>query len=130
MASKSSSKKGPTRPPSGKGRAEQKPPQDPVVQVRLVSANVETFKKFVESTPLDFACAGPRVNAEGIVTAHVLMKKSIALKAAKAGALKVEITADFSTRKTTQEADIGKGNRFADSHVLPVGRGVLVRKPS
>jgi len=130
MASKSSSRKVSTKPPSATTRGEPKQPDDPVVQVRLISADVEAFKKFVETTPLDFSCAGPRVNAEGLVTAHVLMKKSVALRAAKAGVLKVEITADPSTRKTNQQADIGKGNRFADPRVLPTGRGVLLRKPS
>lgn len=105
-------------------------PDDPVVQVRLVSANVDEFRKFVESTPLEFACAGPRVNAEGIVTAHVLMARSVATSVAKHGSMKVEITADPSTWTTSQESQIGRGNRFEERHVLPTGRGILLREPT
>lgn len=130
MVTKSNSSKGTAGPPAKKTGVRRMQPDDPVVQVRLVGANVEEFKKFVETTPLNFACAGPRVNAEGIVTAHVLMKRSVAAQVPKTGAVKAEITADFSARKAGQEAEIGKGNRFADPRVLPTGRGVLLKRSS
>ncbi|WP_228938483.1 hypothetical protein [Paraburkholderia saeva] len=130
MVSRSSSGKGAAKPAARKTGVKAKAPDDPVVQVRLIGTDVAAFKQFIETTPLNFACAGPRVNAEGIATAHVLMKRSVADEAAKRGIVKVEITAEFSANRAGQAAQIGKGNRFADPNVLPTGRGVLLRKPS
>jgi hypothetical protein len=100
---------------------------DPVVQVRLISTSADAFKELVASTPIEFACAGPRVSAEGIVTAHVLMKKSVAEQTSRSKAVRVEIVADLSATTGKRRAEVGKGNRFADAKVLPTGHGVLVR---
>jgi hypothetical protein len=131
MVSKSSAGKGAVTPPARKKpRAATTKPDEPLVQVRIVAANKEEFRKFAETTPMTFACRGPRVNAEGVVTTHALMKGSDAKQAAKAGGVKVEIVAEPSARMSERRAEVGQGNRFDDPNVLPTGRGVLLRKPS
>jgi hypothetical protein len=103
---------------------------DPVLQVRLISADANAFKKFVETTPVEFACAGPRVSPKGVVTAHVLMRESVAKRAAAQDVVKVEIVADLTATTGKRRAEVGRGNRFENPQVLPIGRGVLLRKPS
>ncbi|SAK88260.1 hypothetical protein AWB81_04635 [Caballeronia arationis] len=105
-------------------------PHDPMVQVRLIATSPEELKRFIESTPMKFACAGPRVNKEGIATAHVLMKGSTAKEAQRSDAVRLEIIADPSDMADEGLPDVGSGNRFEDPSVLPVGRGKLLRKPS
>ena len=105
-------------------------PDDPMVQVRLISANADELKRFIDSTPMEFACAGPRVNKEGIATAHVLMKDSVAKAAQRNDAVRLEIVADASDMADEGPPQVGSGNRFEDPAVLPTGRGVLLRKPS
>ena len=119
------------RPPtggSGRSKDEPKPPRDPVVQVRIVSNDVEAFKKYVASTPLEFACATPRLNPQGVVSADVLMKQSVAERAERPPNVKVEIVADLSATTGARRAEVGRGNRFADSSVLPKGRGKLIKE--
>lgn len=131
MVSKSSAGKGAVTPPARKKPRTATPqPDEPMVQVRVVSANKEAFRKFAEATPMKFACRGPRINAEGVVTAHGLMKASEAKQAARTGEVKVEIVAEPSARTVERRAEVGQGNRFEDPNVLPAGRGVLLRNPS
>ncbi|SAL79186.1 hypothetical protein AWB71_05846 [Caballeronia peredens] len=103
---------------------------DPMVQVRVVSGNVDEFRRFVESTPLEFPCASPRVGADGTVSAHVLMRESAVQKAQASDAIRLEIVAHPSDLGDEGPPEVGEGNRFEDPSVLPAGRGVLLRKPS
>lgn len=129
MATKSNSRKSSVKGTTGTDSGH-KPVKsdDPIVQVRIISTDVEDFKKFVSTTPLEFACAGPRVSTAGVVTADVLMKESIARKAARPATIKVEIVADLSATTGARRAEVGSGNRFKDPSVLPTGRGTLLRK--
>jgi len=127
MASTPSSGRGGGKTPAGRGSGRRGGAGgDPVVQVRLLSSDVDAFTAFVQTTPLEFACAGPRVSAEGVITAHVLMRQSEAARASASDAVKVEVVADVSDTKAKRRAEVGKGNRFADSRVLPEGRGRFV----
>lgn len=60
MATNSNAKKNPAK-PLFKKRPDPIPPKsgDPVLQVCLISADAEVFKKFVTTTPVEFACAYP-----------------------------------------------------------------------
>jgi len=127
MASTSSSGRGGGKTPASRGsRSKKVAPDDPVVQVRLLSSDVDAFTAFVQTTPVEFACAGPRVSAEGVITAHVLMRQSEAARASASDAVKVEVVADVSDTTAKRRAEVGKGNRFADPQVLPEGRGRFV----
>jgi hypothetical protein len=106
------------------------PGDDPMVQVRVVSGSVDEFKRFVESTPVEFSCASPRVSRDGVVSAHVLMRDSEVKKAQASDAIRLEIVAHPSDLGDEGPPEVGKGNRFEDPSVLPTGRGVLLRKPS
>ncbi|BAN27538.1 hypothetical protein [Caballeronia insecticola] len=103
---------------------------DPVVQVRVVSGNVDEFRRFVETTPLEFSCASPRVGADGTVSAHVLMHESAVQKAQASDAIRLEIVAHPADLGDEGPPQVGEGNRFEDPSVLPTGRGVLLRKSS
>lgn len=103
---------------------------DPVVQVRVVSGNVDEFRRFIETTPLEFACASPRVGRDGVVSAHVLMRESAATKAQASDAIRIEIVAHPADLGDEGPPEVGEGNRFEDRSVLPTGRGKLLRKPS
>lgn len=131
MATRSGTRKSAAaRPPGGGSKPPsdgRKPPQDPVVQVRIVSNDVEAFKKYVASTPLEFACATPRLNRQGVVSADVLMKQSVAERAGRSASVKVEIVADLSATTGARRAEVGRGNRFADRSALPKGRGKLIK---
>ena len=96
------------------------------VQVRLVAASVEAFEKYAESSPIAYACEGPRRDAEGRVTAEVFLTRAEAKRADAVPGLSADVVADNSAAAT--EADIGVGNRFEDARTLPTGRGVLLRE--
>lgn len=130
MASASEGRKGGSKSRGRKRADDERQGDDPVVQVRLISSDESGFTEFVRSTPVEFACAMPRVNPEGIITADVLMKQSVveaASERAAAANLRIEIVADVSTVKGRRRPEVGKGNRFEDPTVLPPGRGALVR---
>lgn len=130
MASKSGGRKGGGKPPSGRKRADaERQGDDPVVQVRLISSDEAAFTEFVKNTPVEFACAMPRVSAEGIITAEVLMQQSMveqSLERAEAAKVRLEVVADASSVRGRRLPEVGDGNRFEDPKVLPVGRGALI----
>lgn len=95
-----------------------------------MSSDVESFTEFIRTTPVEFACAAPRRSSEGIVTAHVLMRQSVADRSARSKGIRVEVVADLSDTTGERRAEVGRGNRFADPTVLPQGRGRLVRDAS
>jgi len=100
---------------------------DPFMQVRLVAASREAFAHAVDSVPIDFGCAGPRVHPGGEVTASVLVRTSALEQLRERSSLvRVEVLGDFSANLAARRAEVGKGNRFADRHTLPDGLGVLV----
>ena len=104
--------------------------EDPVVQARIISSDEAEFSEFVRAIKIEFACAGPRVNPDGIISADVLLRQSQIAEAARYGQVRVEVVADVPATTGKNRAEVGKGNRFEDPRVLPVGRGVLVREES
>jgi hypothetical protein len=102
-------------------------PGDPVLQVRLVTDDVAAFKKLVETTPLSFACAMPRLSPKGVVSAHVLMTRRLVEQIERENkSVKVEVVADPSDFSGDRRPEVGKGNRYAERGVLPQGRGKLI----
>lgn len=102
-------------------------PGDPVLQVRLVTDDVAAFKKLVETTLLEFACATPRLSPQGVVSAHVLMKRSVVKRVERENQrIKVEVVGDPSDLTGDRRPVVGKGNRFAERGALPQGRGKLI----
>lgn len=100
---------------------------DPVLQVRLVTDDVAAFKKLVETTPLEFACATPRMSPQGVVSAHVLMKRSVVERVGRENQrIKIEIVADPADITGERRPEVGAGNRFAERRTLPQGRGKLI----
>lgn len=100
---------------------------DPVLQVRLVSNDVAAFKKLVETTPLSFACAMPRLSPKGVVSAHVLMtRRQVEQIERENKSIKVEVVADPADFSGDRRPEVGKGNRYAEPGVLPQGRGTLI----
>ena len=70
-------------------------PGDPVLQVRLVTNDVAAFKKLVETTPLSFACAMPRLSPKCVVSTHVLMTLRLVEQIERENkSIKVEVVAD------------------------------------
>jgi hypothetical protein len=100
---------------------------DPYMQVRLVASSREAFLKAVDSVPIDYGCAGPRLHEGGEVTASVLVRASALGQLRKRSKhIRVEVLGDFSANLAARRAEVGKGNRFADPRVLPQGLGVLM----
>ncbi len=129
MASRSGSAQGGAKPPTRRP-ASQREAEDPVLQARIISSDETAFTEFVQRAKIEFACAGPRVSSEGIISAHVLMRQSQIDAAKKSGKVNVEVVADVSDATGKRRAEVGRGNRFENPTVLPVGRGVLVREQS
>lgn len=101
--------------------------EDPYMQVRLVASSRAAFLEAVDSVPIDYGCAGPRVHPGGEVTASVLVRASaLASLRERSNLVRVEVLGDFSANLVARRAEVGKGNRFADPRVLPQGLGVLV----
>ena len=127
MASKPGSGQGGAKPPADPKPTAERHADDPVLQVRIISSDEAAFVDFVKHAAIEFACAGPRVSSEGIISADVLLKQSETDAAAGHGKVRVEVVADLSAVTGRNRAEVGRGNRFEDPRVLPAGRGVLVR---
>lgn len=115
-----------TDPPARNPARRTKRDDDPVVQVRIISTDEEAFTAFVQTVPIEFACAGPRINRDGVIVADALMRTSEVERKRRSRIVKVEVVADITAASGDRRAEVGRGNRFADPRELPVGRGTLI----
>ena len=89
----------------------------------------DAFARATDAIPIDFGCAGPRLQPSGAVIANVLVRTSALEELEKRrDVVRVEVVGDLSADLAARRREVGQGNRFADPHILPEGLGVLVHE--
>jgi hypothetical protein len=102
------------------------PDQEKIVRVLITAPDKASLTAVLREQQADFACAAQRRHETGAVSVEAYVPES-RLDALRRYPVKIDLLEDASATARARQAEVGRGNRYAEKNAVPRGLGRKIK---